>query len=127
MKRYHFIGKVKEGKKRGRLFHFPTANISLHKKIPEGVYISKTKIHNNTYPSLTFIGSAKTFNETVYQSETYLLDSNKFLYGTWMSVYLLRKIRGNEKFPSQKELVRKMKEDKKIAKKYFKRQISQVF
>lgn len=115
-----FWGKVRTHNKRGKSLGFPTANINLTKKIPEGIYISKTKIQNRQYPSLTFIGKAKTFNEEKFHAETYILDFNQNIYGKWISVELLKKIRGNIKFNSADELIARMKKDEDEARKYFK-------
>lgn len=106
--------------KRGKKLGFPTANVNLYKKIPEGIYVSKTKIGKSIYPGLTFIGIAKTFNEKKLHAETYILDFKKNIYDKWISVKLLKKIRGNKKFKSAEELVEQMKEDEKKARKYFK-------
>lgn len=116
---FRFWGKVKKGKGRGKDLGFPTANLNLHKKIPEGVYLSLTKINEKQIPSLTFIGSAKTFNEKKYQAESYLLDFSGSLYGKYISVNLFKKIRGNLKFKTVKDLINQMKEDKKAAEKFF--------
>ena len=114
-----FWGKVRKGKSRGKKLGFPTANIALHKKIPEGVYISQTKINNIWHPSLTFIGAAKTFGETQVQAETYLLYFNTVQYQSIITVKLLKKIRGNKKFHSPEALVAQMGMDKKAARTYF--------
>lgn len=146
---FSFWGKVRKGKNRGKRLGFPTANIRLHRKIPEGIYISETKIKQtsgiysssesgfagesksnssrqartikyNIFPSLTFIGRAKTFNENLYQGETYIFSFNNSLYNQYISVKLIKKIRGNQKFNSEKELIKQMQSDKKIAGKFFK-------
>ncbi len=111
---YKFWGKVKKGKGRGKELGFPTANINLHKIIPEGVYISSTKTGDRIFNSLTFIGNAKTFNENVYQAESYLLDFSGNLYGKYISIKLIKKIRENLKFTSSKSLIRRMTIDKKM-------------
>jgi len=116
---YKFWGKVRIHQKRGKTLGFPTTNINLTKNIPEGIYISKTKIQDKQYFSLTFIGTAKTFNEKSFQAETYILDFDQNIYGKWISVQLLKKIRGNKKFNSAKELVIQMKKDEEVASKYF--------
>lgn len=117
---YKFWGKVRIANLRGKKLGFPTANINLTKQYPSGIYISKTKIGNLVYPALTFIGTAKTFNETKFHAENYLLDFKGNLYGKWISVVLLKKIRDNKKFKSAKELILQMKKDEQIARKYFK-------
>ncbi len=116
---YKFWGKVRSYNQRGRKLGFPTANINLNKKIPEGIYISKTKIKKKKYQSITFIGSAKTFKENKYQAETYILDFNQDIYEMWISVKLLKKIRNNKKFNSAKELIAQMKKDEQQARKFF--------
>ena len=117
---HKFWGKVRKHNQRGRKLGFPTANINLAKNIPEGIFISKTKIGNTLYPSLSFIGTAKTFNEKSFHAETCILDFNKDIYGKWVSIKLIKKIRGNKKFNSSGALITQMKKDEEIARKYFK-------
>lgn len=116
---FKFWGKVRTHNKRGKTLGFPTANLNLHKKIPEGLYISKTKIADKIFPSLTFIGKAKTFNEQRFHAETYILDFNRNIYDRWISVELLKKIRDNKKFNSVDDLIKQMKKDEQAARKYF--------
>lgn len=116
---YKFWGKVRKHNQRGRKLGFPTANINLRKNIAEGIYVSQTKIEEKIYPSLTFIGQAKTFNEKKFHAETYILDFSKNIYDQWISVQLLKKIRGNKKFNSAEELIIQMEKDKQVARRYF--------
>lgn len=116
---YSFRGKIKKGKKRGREMGFPTANVPIHKNIPEGVYISQLTLRNKAYNSLTFIGNAKTFGETEVLSETYILSFDDDIYGQWASIRLIKKIRSNEKFDSSNSLKKQMELDKKEAEKFF--------
>lgn len=104
-------GKVKTGAKRGKSLGFPTANISLHQKIPEGIYASTVRIENQTYFAASFIGAPKTFNQTDVKLESYILDFNKDIYGKWISVKLYKKLRVNKKFESAEMLIQQMKED----------------
>lgn len=116
---YIFWGKVRKGKNRGKGLGFPTANLNLWKKIPEGVYISQTKVQKKGYPSLTFVGRAKTFDETLYHAETHLFGFDGSLYNQWLSVKLLKKIRDNKKFESTSDLIKQMQKDREIAKAFF--------
>lgn len=115
-----FWGKVISGKKRGSALGFPTANINLHKDIQEGIYISLAIVDKHPYPALTFIGSAKTFDEKEVKAETHLLAFKKDIYGKWISVKLLKKIRKNQNFKSAHILVKQMEKDKQIALEHFK-------
>lgn len=116
---HKFWGKVRKAIQRGRKLGFPTANINLAKKIPEGIYISKTKIQNEQYHALTFIGKAKTFNEKKFHAEVYILDFKQNIYGKWLSVKLLKRIRSNRKFNSAQGLIAQMKKDEIVARKYY--------
>lgn len=117
-----FSGKVIKGAQRGKDLGFPTANVALKKKIEEGIYLAKSEIANRksqNYPSLVFIGSAKTFNEKDYKAEIYLLDFSGNLYGKTLEVSLLKKIRDNKKFATIDELKKQMNEDLIVARKFF--------
>lgn len=113
-------GKVRKHNQRGKRLGFPTANVNLSTKIPEGIYVSKTKIGNTKYKSVTFIGTVKTFNEKKFHSETYILDFDKNIYNKRISVELLKKIRDNKKFDSVDDLIKQMQEDEKTAREFFK-------
>lgn len=112
-------GKVKKGFQRGKNLGFPTANIATKKDIEEGIYISYTTIKKVNYFSLTFIGEAKTFRDRLFQAENYILDFDADLYNQWISVGLIKKIRGNRKFRSGEELVKQMKKDESVARSFF--------
>ncbi|MBI2018339.1 riboflavin biosynthesis protein RibF [Candidatus Daviesbacteria bacterium] len=117
--RLKFWGKVRKANLRGKKLGFPTANMNLSRKIPEGIYISKARIAGVEYKSLTFIGEAKTFGEKKFQAETYILNFSRNLYDKWITVELFKKIRGNKKFKSAKDLVEQMKEDERKARDFF--------
>lgn len=116
---YKFRGKVRKHNQRGRKLGFPTANIDIHQKIPEGIYVSETKLNNKIYKSITFVGEVKTFNEKKFHAETYILDFNQNIYDKWISVRLIEKIRDNKKFKNVEDLVKQMKEDEKTARELF--------
>ncbi|MFH1832863.1 MAG: riboflavin kinase [Candidatus Levyibacteriota bacterium] len=118
---YKFSGKVIQGKKRGKRLGFPTANIAIDEKIPEGVYLSIATIEEKEYQSLTFVGRAETFDENFYHAETYILSwpADKSLYGQEIKVGLIKKIRENKKFASEQKLAEQMQKDKKEAQEFF--------
>jgi riboflavin kinase/FMN adenylyltransferase len=119
---YTLSGKVKHGHKRGKQLGFPTINFAASdaiKLINEGLYLSQTKIQNKIYNSLTFIGQAKTFNQTDYLAETYILDFSENVYNTEITVQILKKLRDNKKFDTPEELVEQMKKDEEDARSFF--------
>ena len=113
-----FWGKVIKGQQRGRKLGFPTANLNLHQSIPEGIYISMIKYSGRTYPSTTFIGPSKTFGETEYKAETYIHDFNRNIYGEYITVWLIKKIRSNKTFKSTNDLIIQIKQDIRESKDY---------
>lgn len=113
---FTFWGKVVHGKRRGKTLGYPTANIRLHKNIPEGIYASQVKIDSEQFFATTFIGAAKTFNEKEVKAETYIFEFDKNIYGQWITVKLYKKLRANKKFASENALKRQMAEDIKDAK-----------
>ena len=113
------IGKVRKFSGRGNKLGFPTANLNLHKKIPEGVYLCIVKINFKTagprtrglYQALAFIGNPKTFNDPIKRVEVHIPDLNKNLYNQWISVKLIKKIRANKKFKNKQTLIKQIKKD----------------
>lgn len=121
---YKFWGKVRKTNQRGAKLGFPTANVNLTKKIPEGIYLSYAKVLGQVYPALTFIGKALTFAETKVRAEVYLLDFKQDIYGKWISIQSIKKIRANQRFPSVAALVEQMKKDEIAARKYFSKKLN---
>jgi riboflavin kinase/FMN adenylyltransferase len=112
-------GKVMRGAQRGKQLGFPTINLRLHRKIAEGIYVSKTKLGGRIFESVSFVGAAKTFGETRVFVETYILDFDRDIYGKWVSVRFLKRIRGNEKFESKAALIRRIRKDVEEAISFF--------
>ncbi len=108
---YSIRGKVQEGKKRGKLLGFPTANVRIDIQIPEGIYASQVIIENQIYQAATFIGAAETFGEKDYKLESYIINFDKNIYGKFLTVSLFKKLRDNKKFASEKKLIIQMKKD----------------
>lgn len=114
-----FSGIVIGGKKRGKELGFPTANIKIDETIPEGIYVAQVNFDNRNYNALVFIGSPRTFDEDDFKAEVYILDFEDEIYGKFLNVKLLEKIRDNMKFENTEKLLGRMKKDREIAIKYF--------
>lgn len=80
---------------------------------------SRIKSGMTVYNALTFIGKAITFHEKKVFAETYLLDFSGNLYGKYITISLLQKLRDNKKFDSVEELQKQMNEDVVNARKFF--------
>jgi riboflavin kinase/FMN adenylyltransferase len=112
-------GIVRHGDKRGKKLGYPTANVWMHQDTRDGVYVSLIRVRDVWYPSMTFIGAAKTFGKKQRLLETHIFDFDMQIYGEWVSVQLHKYVRGNKKFDSVTELLRAMKKDEQQARAYF--------
>lgn len=117
-------GKVVRGKGIGRLLGFPTANVSYnngYKVLPKkGVYVTYAEVSGKIYKSVTNVGLNPTFEDTnTIKIETHFLDVNTNLYGKEIILHFLKYIRPEIKFASKTEIIKRIKEDTKIAKSYF--------
>lgn len=109
---------VKKGDGIGHNLGFPTINQSFPTDfiVPKyGVYLSKTKIADEYYPSVTNVGIRPTVNGKTLRSETCILDFSGNLYGEKVQVSLLEYIRGEIKFGSLDELKAQISKDIKKA------------
>lgn len=114
---YRFSGTVVGGDKRGRALGYPTANIDLdveEKLLPLiGIYAVRVTLHNQVYNGLLSIGRRPTFYEDgAVVSEVYIYNFDKQIYGERISIDLVDRLRGEEKFNSTDELVAQMDKDK---------------
>lgn len=117
---YSLSGQVHKSKGRGKQLGFPTANIPLNVQIEDGLYVGYTKIDENKFPALIFVGAAVTFGENERKAEIYLLDYQDNLYDKTIHVDIFQKLRDNCKFNSKEELIEQMKEDERQARILFK-------
>jgi len=114
-------GYVISGRKIGRNLGFPTANIKIDMDyiLPlNGVYITKVKIGNRHFLGITNVGINPTFNVNNLSVETYIIDFNENIYGLFIEIEFIKRIRDEIKFNSEKELIEQMKNDYALAKSY---------
>lgn len=117
---YEIEGKVIKGQSRGKDLGFPTANIETENEIiPQGVFITKTRIGSKILPSLTNLGKQPTFEQNDFHIESFIIDFERDLYGEHISINFLKKIRNQIKFRTPDELARQLETDLQTAKTYF--------
>ena len=116
---YSISGLVVKGRQLGRTINFPTANLELDDKylLPEtnGVYITKIKVNNKIYKSVTNIGYNPTVSDEKNKKfiETHILDFNEDIYGEKIEIYFYEFLRKEQKFESFDHLKEQLKLDKK--------------
>jgi len=116
---YSFSGKVILGDKRGRELGFPTANLEVEnndKLLPAiGIYAVEFIVKEKKHFGLLSVGKRPTFytsGEVV--PEVYIYDFDENIYDEFVTVNIVERIRGEEKFSSADELIKRMNNDKKI-------------
>lgn len=114
---FSFSGTVVGGDKRGRELGYPTANIELELKdklLPLiGIYAVRVTVKNEKYNGLLSIGRRPTFYEDgEVVSEVYIYDFDEQIYGEKITIELVERLRGEEKFNSTDELIAQMNKDR---------------
>lgn len=117
---YSIIGRVFHGDKRGRTIGFPTANVKLKRRVSpvSGVYAVKVKTTEAQFNGVANIGSRPTVLGIRQQLEVHIFDFDGDLYGQFIEVVLLKKLRNEAKFDSLAALTKQIDIDSQQAKQY---------
>jgi riboflavin kinase/FMN adenylyltransferase len=115
---YSLCGNVVDGKKIGSKIGFPTANIEpkeSYKLIPkDGVYAIFVKINGKVLQGMANIGVRPTINldtEGKKTIEVHIFDFNMDIYGTFVSICFIDRIRDEKKFDDIESLKEQLKRD----------------
>jgi riboflavin kinase/FMN adenylyltransferase len=109
--RPHFVrGTVVHGRRQGREFGFPTANVELSYpyEVPaEGVYAGIVRVGGLAWPAAVNVGVPRTFagEEGCASIEAHLLGFAGDVYGREVSVAFVERLRGQQTFASLDELM----------------------
>lgn len=104
---YRIQGRVIKGKGRGaRFLNIPTANIETeYELIPaEGVYAVQVDLDGLLYGGVMNIGKNPTFGENQLSLEVHILDFSRDILGKKISVYFLKHLRNERRFPDVNSL-----------------------
>ena len=117
---YSIYGQVEQGEQRGQKLGFPTANIQpgVTLALPDGVYVSKIKVADQTYFGVTNSGKKPTFGTNVFSVETLIFDFEKDIYGEYLEVMPLYQLRPEIKFANLENLKTQIKRDIEAARNY---------
>jgi riboflavin kinase/FMN adenylyltransferase len=119
---YRMSGRVAHGNKLGQRLGMPTANIHLHRKLTpiSGVYVVEVfGLETEPLAGVANVGTRPTINETRTLLEIHLFDFNERIYGRYLNVNFLHKLRDEEKFDSLEALKRQMHLDAENARAFF--------
>ncbi len=111
---YSIAGRVVSGDHRGKSLGYPTANLKPRVPLlaPDGVYAVQVDCGGRLLAGVANIGRNPTFGEDRPRGvEAHLFDFTGDLYGRWIRVLLIERLRGEDKFSSQQALVDQIRRD----------------
>jgi riboflavin kinase/FMN adenylyltransferase len=120
---YSFRGRVVKGKQLGRQLGFPTANMEVsdpYKLIPAiGVYAVKVMVAKVMYDGMLSIGKNPTVtDDDKLNVEVNIFDFNHEIYNKEITVFMHKRLRNEEKYPSVEALTAQLHIDKENALKF---------
>lgn len=118
---FSLSGPVIKGRGRGRMLGIPTANLNPYPHIitpPEGVYVVKVHLNEETYLGVANVGFCPTFPQDIFSIEIHLLAYTGDLYQQQLQVHFFKRIRGEIAFSSQEKLKEQVQRDMCFAQKY---------
>jgi riboflavin kinase/FMN adenylyltransferase len=111
---YRMCGRVAHGDKRGRTIGIPTANIHLHRKATpvRGVYVVEMfGLEREPLVGVANVGNRPTVNGTHTLLEVHLFDFDQEIYGRYVSIDFLHRLRDEQRFTSFDELKTRIHQD----------------
>jgi len=111
---YRMAGRVRRGQQLGRRLGFPTANLALHRKVVPlwGVFAVRVSGAGLVdHPAVVSLGTRPTINGTDPLLEVHLFEFDGDLYGRYLDVDFVQRLREERRFESLDALVEQMHRD----------------
>ncbi len=111
---YRMSGKVVKGEKLGRELGFPTANVDLRRKQSAVMGIFAVRVHGlegGVKDAVASVGSRPTFDGTKPILEVHIFDFDQDIYGEYIHVDFIGRLRSQVKYDDVGELVAQMHRD----------------
>jgi riboflavin kinase/FMN adenylyltransferase len=111
---YRMAGRVRLGKRLGRQLGYPTANLALHRKVVPlwGIFaVRASGAGLADHPAVASLGTRPTVDGTDPLLEVHLFDWDGDLYGQYLDVDFVARLRDEQKFASLDALVAQMHRD----------------
>lgn len=111
---YRIAGRVRRGQQLGRKLGYPTANLALHRKVVPLWGIFAVRVSGAglvDHPAVVSLGTRPTINGTDPLLEVHVFDFDGDLYGRYLDVDFVQRLRDEKKFESLDTLVEQMHKD----------------
>ncbi len=116
---YGVVGQVGQGERRGRLLGVPTINLSelSPRKLlpPDGVYAVRVEWRGGSAGGMMNQGPRPTFQDGRRVLEAHIFEFDGDLYGEWVRIEWVARLRDIERFGSVEELGRQLERDRSQA------------
>jgi len=118
---FSISGRVANGDQLGRTIGFPTANISIKRKLSPvlGVYSVLIEHNSKMYAGVCNVGKRPTLGGTKTLLEVFIFDFNQEIYGDPVKVVFKQKCRDEIKFGSIEELKKQIQKDVEKSRLFF--------
>mgnify|MGYP001574225166 CR=1 FL=1 len=108
------LGTVIKGTSLAGRLGFPTANIDPHHEVlpPSGIYAVSVIFNHKNFQGVCYIGSKPTLKRQIEKHiEVYIFNFRKNIYGKYLEIQFIKKIREERKFSSLESLAQQVKKD----------------
>jgi len=121
---YRLSGRIVKGDELGRTLGYPTANIHLrHQAALAGVFAVLVQgLDKSAHLGMANIGFRPTVNGRDYRFEVNLLDFDEDIYGRYVEVDIIAKLRDEQRFDCLADLKAQLLVDERAARDYFAQQ-----
>ena len=111
---YSMSGTVIRGDRLGRALGFPTANVNLRRRQSPvmGIFAARVRgLGPRTLDAVASVGIRPTFGGTKPLLEVHIFDFDRDIYGAYIHVDFIARLRSEEKFGGARELIEQMHRD----------------
>lgn len=111
---YRMSGKVIEGERMGRQLGYPTANVNLRRRLSPVMGIFAVRVAglgDRPLDAVASVGTRPTFDGTKPLLEVHIFDFDEDIYGEYIHVDFIARLRNEEKFDDVAKLIEQMHHD----------------
>jgi riboflavin kinase/FMN adenylyltransferase len=120
---FSILSTAGRGRGYGSKYTVPTINLSRYEELvpADGVYITRTRVGQECFDSVTNVGNRPTFGSESFAIETHLLNFHpiELTPETAVEIHFFERLRDEIKFPSIEALREQIARDVKKARRYF--------